>query len=143
MWYLSNSVFFIEKQGGFLHVCSVQILWSRIKINLRAISLIAATEEVEEVKDWAYVFRNVSKVNVQTKHTKIASFQSRSAGLVVWPYSTKSLQTPSQIMSSTLASESSLCWEDTKCIHVFVQKCGVIKLVSFSDVVQEMPHRST
>lgn len=48
-----------------------------------------------------------------------------------------------QIMSSVLAAESTLRWEDAKCIHVFAQKCGVIKLVSFSDVVQEMPHCST
>lgn len=27
--------------------------------------------------------------------------------------------------------------------HVFVHKCGVIKLVLFSDVVQEMPHCCT
>lgn len=46
-------------------------------------------------------------------------------------------------MSSALSAEGILGWEDAKCAHVFVQDRGVVKPVSFGDVVQEIPHRST
>lgn len=48
-----------------------------------------------------------------------------------------------QVMSSALSAEGILRWEDAKCAHVFVQDRGVVKPVSFGDVVQEIPHRST
>lgn len=45
-----------------------------------------------------------------------------------------------QVLISIVSAEGSLRWEDAKCVHVFVQDWGVVKPVSFGDVVQEIPH---
>lgn len=74
-------------------------------------------------------------------HTEIAHFKSRSVSLLIC-CTVIIEEIFCQIMSSSLASQSSLT-ERILNVHVFVQKCEVIKLVSFSDVVQEMPYCSS
>ena len=49
---------------------------------LQVTSFIAPHDSVEEAKDLAYMVRNVSKVNFQTKHIQLKGVQSRSAALV-------------------------------------------------------------
>lgn len=80
--------------------------------------------------------RNVSKVNFQNK--QLTGVQRRSVDLAE-----QACKHSRQVMISTVSAEGSLCWEDAKSVHVFVQDWGVIKLVPFGDVVQEIPHHST
>lgn len=80
--------------------------------------------------------RNVSKVNFQNK--QLAGVQRRSIDVAE-----QACKHSGQVMISAVSAEGSLSWEDAKCVHVFVQDWGVVKPVSFGDVVQEIPHRST
>lgn len=70
----------------------------------------------------------------------LCRIKSANLSLMWWPEKPADAQ-PNYDLNT--AGKGAACAERILSAHVFVQKCGVIKLVLFSDVVQQMPHCCT